>query len=200
MEVKSVVRASRLDVTEIEGKKNHSNMHNNNNNNNNIVRTDSIFLHPKIIAEYIQLSLNILITLFILYFVMHLFLMLKNDVQSKINQIVRFEINKVKICEKNYLQNQCDPALRVPALEELCSEWFECINNGNILTNKSYYSFKSAKLWVQTIAEIINTFVDEIKFKAFAFLLISILFSVIIINTTFSSLISSYSNENSKQH
>lgn len=153
----------------------------------------SIFREPSIIAAYVQLLINILIASIVFYIVVHLFCMIRNDVQKKINQIIRIEVNKVKICEKNYIMNRCDPEVRVPALEEVCSEWFECINEGEIVTKNNFYTLRSAKLWTQTIAEIINTFVEEIKIKSF--LIVLILSSIVVLNVIFSRLITSLKQE-----
>lgn len=153
---------------------------------------DSIFRHPGIVAAYVQLLINIIIALLICYLLVHVFYMLKNDVQTKIDQIIRIGINKVKLCEKHYSMNQCAPELRVPALEEICSEWFACINDGKIVTDNSFYTLRSAKLWIQTIADIINTFVEEIKIKALVVIITTILLSIITINLVFSRLITTY--------
>ncbi|SMN22751.1 similar to Saccharomyces cerevisiae YGL247W BRR6 Essential nuclear envelope integral membrane protein required for nuclear envelope morphology [Maudiozyma saulgeensis] len=153
---------------------------------------DSIFRHPSIIAAYVQLLINVLIALSICYMLVHVFYMLKNDVQTKIDYIIRSEINKVKLCEKHYLMNQCAPELRVPALEEVCSEWFQCINDGKVVTDNNFYTLRSAKLWIQTIADIINTFVEEIKIKALVVIITTILLSIITINVAFSRLITTY--------
>lgn len=155
----------------------------------------SLFREPSIIAAYVQLLINVLIAGGLFYMLVHLFYMIRNDVQKKIDQIIRIEINKVKLCEKNYLMNQCDPAVRVPALENICSEWFQCINDGEIITKNSFYTLRSAKLWTQTIADIINTFIDEIKLKAFIFIIILILSSITAVNVIFSRLVTSLKQE-----
>lgn len=163
------------------------------------VHQTSIFWHPRIIAEYAQLFINLALVCFVVYIFVSVFYMLQRDVQSRIEQIVRTEVNKVEMCEKNYVQNQCDPAVRVPALEDLCTEWFQCINNGKVATLRSHYTFRSAKLWAQTIADIINAFVDEIKIKAFVFLLVTIVLAITVMNAMFSNLISSYSIQSTQK-
>lgn len=155
----------------------------------------SVFREPSIIAAYVQLLINVLIALGIFYILVHLFYMIRNDVQKKIDQIIRIEINKVKLCQKNYLMNQCDPEVRVPALENICSEWFQCINDGEIITKNNFYTLRSAKLWTQTIADIINTFIEEIKLKAFIFIIILIVSSITAVNVIFSKLITSLKQE-----
>ena len=164
-----------------------------------VAADNSILMHPRIIAEYIQLFVNLTVVCLVVYAFISVFYMLQRDVQARIDQMVRAEVNRVELCEKNYVQNQCDPAVRVPALEELCTEWFQCINTGKVTTLHSHYTFKSAKLWAQTIADIINAFVEEIKLKAFVMILVTIVLAITVVNAMFSNLIASYSRQGNAQ-
>lgn len=86
-------------------------------------------------------------------------------------------------CKKNYESNECAPELRVPALEELCNEWSECMNSQNIL--KLAHLRHSAKFWAQTIAEVMNAFTDTISTKTIIYIVGITSVLIIVTNMTF---------------
>ena len=139
---------------------------------------------PNVLSGYIQLFLNLCIVLSIFWAVIRFVLMLKNDVDSRIQRLISAEQMKSKKCERDYIQNNCDPGVRVPALEALCEQWSECMHNNELLDINNYTSM-SAKLWAQTLAEVINAFSKEISIRSLAFLFICSCSIIVVTNVAF---------------
>ena len=139
---------------------------------------------PNVLSGYIQLFLNLCIVLSIFWAVIRFILMLKNDVDSRIQRLVSAEQMKLKKCERDYIQNNCDPEVRVPALEALCEQWSECMRNSELVDINNYTSM-SAKLWAQTLAEVINAFSKEISIRSLAFLFICSCSIIVVTNVAF---------------
>lgn len=70
-------------------------------------------------------------------------------------------VAQIANCHKNYMQNQCAPNFRVPAMELSCTEWERCMNQDPAKVSR-------AKVSAATIAEILNGFVNELHWKTMA--------------------------------
>ncbi|AJS28062.1 BBM_1a_G0017880.mRNA.1.CDS.1 [Saccharomyces cerevisiae] len=143
----------------------------------------SIWLSPSLIAEYIQLFFNFIIGTIGLSLAIKFILMIRNDVNLKLEHNVREELDKIATCKSRYFENQCEPHMRVPALEVRCNEWSKCMNK-EIVSGSDY---QWAKAWARTLAEVINAFFEAFSIRSFLFILISIIGIVFVTNTSFGS-------------
>lgn len=62
------------------------------------------------------------------------------------------------MCAKAYVDNRCEPATRIPAMERKCSGWEECMGREVVVIGKT-------RVVAETLAEVVNGFVDVISFK-----------------------------------
>lgn len=143
----------------------------------------SIWLNPRLIAEYMQLLFNSIIGVIALYLVIKFILMVRNDVNLKLEHDVREAFDKIATCKSNYVRNQCEPHMRVPALEMRCDEWSKCMDD-EVLPGSDY---QWAKAWARTLAGVINSFFEAFSVRSFLFILISIVGIIFVTNTSFGS-------------
>ena len=68
-------------------------------------------------------------------------------------------------CRKDYIENQCDPSLRRPALEKYCTELEKCF------ARRSDNSVHSSHMTAELIAKILNGFVEGLELKTIIFIL-----------------------------
>ncbi|CAI4039050.1 hypothetical protein SMKI_07G0170 [Saccharomyces mikatae IFO 1815] len=143
----------------------------------------SVWVRPGLIAEYIQLLFNFIIGMITLSLVIKFILLIRNDVNLKLEHDVREALDKIATCKSNYYRNQCEPHMRVPALEVRCDEWSKCMND-KILPGSDY---QWAKAWARTLAEVINAFFEAFSIRSFLFILVSIIGIIFVTNTSFGS-------------
>ncbi|KAF7455957.1 Di-sulfide bridge nucleocytoplasmic transport domain protein [Cryptosporidium felis] len=125
--------------------------------------------------EFVRLIFSVITILFTVYVVFGVTLVIKNDIESKIQISVTSIIDEMNICSKQYVDNKCQPDQRVPAMEDKCIEWEKCMSqNPTIIARKSIFT-------AQIIGEIINTFFDQISFKS-AFFIFGFIIALVIGN------------------
>ncbi|CAO3652962.1 unnamed protein product [Cunninghamella echinulata] len=130
------------------------------------------------IITYIQLIFRIIILSILLYIVFHLIWTIQEDFQIKAHDYTNTLIQEIQSCAQQYKINLCDPETRVPALEKKCEYWLTCMN-------RIPHSITRTKVSAETIAEIINSFVEPISYKAMFFFLILVVGSFVVSNITF---------------
>ncbi|QHS73105.1 Brr6p [Saccharomyces paradoxus] len=143
----------------------------------------SIWLSPSLIAEYIQLLFNFIIGIIGLSLAIKFILMIRKDVNLKLEHEVREALDKIATCKLKYFKNQCEPHMRVPALEVRCNEWSKCMND-EVMPGSDY---QWAKAWARTLAEVINAFFEAFSIRSFLFILISVVGIIFVTNTSFGS-------------
>ncbi|KAI9300535.1 Di-sulfide bridge nucleocytoplasmic transport domain-containing protein [Cunninghamella echinulata] len=130
------------------------------------------------IITYIQLIFRVIILSILLYIVFHLIWTIQEDFQIKANDYTNTLIQEIQSCAQQYKINLCDPETRVPALEKKCEHWLTCMN-------RIPHSITRTKVSAETIAEIINSFVEPISYKDMFFFLILVVGSFVVSNITF---------------
>ncbi|EJS43850.1 brr6p [Saccharomyces arboricola H-6] len=143
----------------------------------------SIWSNPSLIAEYMQLLFNFIMGAIALSLVVKFILMVRNDVNLKLEHDIMDARDKIATCESNYLINQCEPHMRVPALETRCNEWSKCMKQ-KILPSSDY---QWAHAWAHTLAGVINAFFETFSIRSFLFILISVTGIIFVTNTSFGS-------------
>lgn len=108
--------------------------------------------------SYLQFaSLALLSVLFL--FISILFLQtLYTDIQSRLSSLTLEIRSEIMQCAKAYVDNRCEPATRIPAMERKCSGWEECMGREVVVVGKT-------RVVAETLAEVVNGFVDVISFK-----------------------------------
>lgn len=150
---------------------------------------------PEPLNQYIKTIFNVIITssiLFILYKFLHL---ISLDVQWRLMELELDSMNQWRRCELDYKNNKCFQSIETipPRLRYKCQEWSHCIEQYSPANKRSS---QSAKLWVQTLAEVVNTFIENITLRSLLFILITVCSTVMVTNTIFGSYKVVYYNNN----
>ncbi|KAH3900806.1 Brr6p SCDLUD_002259 [Saccharomycodes ludwigii] len=119
---------------------------------------------------YVKLLFKVILLILILIVLVKFVLIVNQDFNTKIDILNTIERQKYLECSENYHLNHChsdtDEEI-VPALKEICNEYFLCMSNSN--NNKT--TMKS-KLIVSIFSELINEFVSTIHYKSMVLLLL----------------------------
>ncbi|KAG0128874.1 Brr6-like protein number 1 [Tuber indicum] len=117
---------------------------------------------PIIASQYLQLFFNLSMVLLLLYAVFCFYLTVRRDVDQKVEEYSAEIVQEMSQCAKEYVENRCDPGMRVPAMEIRCTAWERCMNRDPTLVGR-------ARVSAETFAEIINSFIEPISYKTMFF-------------------------------
>ncbi|KAI1327033.1 hypothetical protein F5Y16DRAFT_373054 [Xylariaceae sp. FL0255] len=75
-------------------------------------------------------------------------------------------LDEMAKCRSDYIENKCHPVeQRLPAIYELCDQWYACMN-------KNPDNLKKIQLGAKNIVEIINEIVDTMSYKTIGLLVV----------------------------
>jgi hypothetical protein len=122
---------------------------------------------PHTLSFYVQFFFDFLIAAGVLFSMYSVWTAVSGDVDKKAQEAIAEIRVEMAVCYRHWEENQCDPAqFKVgPALANLCSEWKKCFE-------KDPRSVGRAKVSAHTFAEILNSFVEPISWKAFVCILL----------------------------
>ncbi|KAE9977435.1 hypothetical protein BLS_001418 [Venturia inaequalis] len=125
---------------------------------------------PHTLSFYVQFFFDFLIAAGVLYVIYSMWSAVSGDVDKKAQEAVAEFRVEMAGCARQWQENQCDPAKFnvAPALINLCADWKKCFE-------KDPQSVGRAKVSAHTFAEILNSFVEPISFKAFVFSLVAVI-------------------------
>ncbi|KAJ2741832.1 hypothetical protein GGI20_004905 [Coemansia sp. BCRC 34301] len=113
---------------------------------------------PYVISGYLQLGFNVFMVGTVLLIIVHVLLTIQRDVNSKVQEYSTEILQEIAACSKQYHDNRCEPAFRVPAMERACIAWDNCMHRDPTKIGR-------AKVSAETLAEIINGFIEPISMK-----------------------------------
>lgn len=114
---------------------------------------------PVLVSSYLQLFFNVFIVLVVLYVIVSFLRTIQADVNTKVKQFSARRQSEIEDCQNKFLVNRCDSGYRAPALQELCAKWEMCMNQDPDEVGR-------AKVSAQTFAEILNSLIEPISYKA----------------------------------
>lgn len=118
--------------------------------------TDSRILSPS--NRYLQFGSLTLLAILVLSLLMLFLYTLYVDIQTRLSSLTLELRAEILQCAKAYVDNRCEPGTRIPAMERRCADWEDCMNREVVVTGKT-------RVVAETLAEIVNGFVDVISFK-----------------------------------
>jgi len=113
---------------------------------------------PHILSFYAQLLLNLFLVFSCMYILYSFWSTIVSDVDKKSEEAVTAALADMAICAKNYRENGCEDR-RAPALEQVCLGWEKCMA-------RDPKSVGRARVSAHTFAEIFNSFIEPISYKA----------------------------------
>ena len=139
-----------------------------------------IALFPYVISGYIQLLFNVSLPAFFLYWVYSFGCTIQSDVEKKVLLFSEEVMEQIAKCSRDYRENRCDPATRVPALVSACQAWEEC------MTRDPHLVAKRSGISAEIFGETLNSFFNVLSWKTIISLILLIIGVSIIFNLTFS--------------
>lgn len=113
---------------------------------------------PHILSYYAQFLLNVFIVFFMMYLVYSFWSAIRSDVDIKSREVASETLAEMAACTREFKDNRCDRADRVPAMEIVCNNWEKCMQQDPTKVGRARVSAK-------TFAEILNSFVEPISIK-----------------------------------
>lgn len=114
---------------------------------------------PHILTWYVQLLWNFCSCLFVMYIVYCFWASIRSDVYMKAQEEAAKIMVEIQICLHDYTQNQCGMNTRVPAMQMQCEKWEACMK-------RDPDKVGLARVSSHTFAEIFNSFIEPISYKA----------------------------------
>jgi hypothetical protein len=114
---------------------------------------------PNILSYYAQLTLNTFLVFLIIFGVWTFWTTIRSDVDKASEDATASVIAEMNKCAKDYTDNRCGMDARLPALEAVCENWERCMN-------RDPNSVGRARISARTFAEIFNSFIEPISYKA----------------------------------
>jgi len=139
-----------------------------------------VAMMPYVLSGYFQLLFNIALPAFFLYWLYSFGSSIASDVEKKVQLFSEEVMEQIAKCSRDYRENRCDPATRVPALISACQAWEECMNRDPHLVAKR--SGISAEIFGETI----NSFFNVLSWKSIASLVMLVVGVAVMFNFTFS--------------
>lgn len=115
---------------------------------------------PSILSWWAQLFVNLSLFSLAVYVVFSVVSTIRAEFEQAAQGAKDEILETMSRCADNYLSNKCASSDRLPALKDLCMNWDQCMNQDPDKVGR-------AKVSAQTMAMIINSFIDPISWKAF---------------------------------
>lgn len=114
---------------------------------------------PNILSWWAQLVVNLSLFSLAVYVVFGFVSAIRSEFDQAAEEVSDSILAEMAICAKSYVDNKCGGGDRLPALETVCENWERCMNRDPAKVGR-------AKVSAQTMAIIINSFIDPISWKA----------------------------------
>lgn len=115
---------------------------------------------PSILSWWAQLFVNLSLFSLAVYVVFSVVSTIRAEFEQAAQGAKDEILETMSRCAENYLSNKCASGDRLPALKDLCMNWDTCMNQDPDKVGR-------ARVSAQTMAMIINSFIDPISWKAF---------------------------------
>ncbi|KAK2462103.1 hypothetical protein APHAL10511_006566 [Amanita phalloides] len=133
---------------------------------------------PYVLLGYLQFFFNLSLILLFLYLVVQFILTVQRDVEQRISEYSMEIVQEITMCALQHRNNLCT-VNPIPAMIQQCSNWETCMNRDPTVVGR-------AKVGAELIAEVVNGFVEPISWKTLIFILTSLSFLTVFINTLLS--------------
>ena len=116
---------------------------------------------PQTLSYYAQFIFNVFLLCCCGYLIYCFWSAVLGDVDKLSNEAMADLVAHVRWCEQEYKKNNCDAEKRLPFVEEHCTKMEKCMNDPHRVGR--------AKMSAHAFAEIFNSFVEPISYKAMIF-------------------------------
>ncbi|ORY23479.1 hypothetical protein BCR33DRAFT_133214 [Rhizoclosmatium globosum] len=120
-------------------------------------------LWPYILMGYLRLAFTLFTMALSIYLIVQFIRTVQHDLEMKAVEYSSEIIQQVHDCSKMYLANKCSPPEhRVPAMQQMCSEWELCMNRNPLEVGR-------LKVGAEAIAEVLNRLFEPLSIKTMIF-------------------------------
>ncbi|KAH6674983.1 Di-sulfide bridge nucleocytoplasmic transport domain-containing protein [Halenospora varia] len=133
---------------------------------------------PHVLSWYTQLGMNFFLLGIFVFGVWTFWSAVKSDVDKASENARADVIAEMTKCTQEYVANNCGADRRLPALETVCHAWEQCMN-------RDPNSIGRARVSAHTFAQIFNSFVEPISYKAMIFVVIIVSVCIVANNLAF---------------
>jgi hypothetical protein len=117
---------------------------------------------PNVLSYYAQFAMNVFFVLLAMFGIFTFWSTIKGDVDKASEEATAMVVAEMAKCARDYVDNGCSRDSRPPALEAVCDNWAYCMN-------RDPNSVGRAKISAHTFAQIFNSFIEPISYKAMVF-------------------------------
>ncbi|KAA8915716.1 hypothetical protein TRICI_002159 [Trichomonascus ciferrii] len=131
-----------------------------------------------LVSTYLQLLFNVSLVLIALYVVSSTLITFWRDVDKRIEAYSSELLVDVSQCTRLYLENDCRPDIRPPALHEECTRLEKCMD-------MDVGSIRRMKVSAETLAEIIDSFINTFSYKTLGVVVFALIGASYVANVVF---------------
>ncbi len=114
---------------------------------------------PNVLSIYAQMGINFFIAGLTVFGVYTFWMTVRADVDKASDDERAIVLAEIAKCYRDYVDNRCGSDKRLPALEAVCDNWELCMN-------RDPNSIGRARVSAHTFAQIFNSFIEPISYKA----------------------------------
>ncbi|KAI0327985.1 hypothetical protein GY45DRAFT_1326923, partial [Cubamyces sp. BRFM 1775] len=130
---------------------------------------------PYRLLGYVQVVFNASLVLIFLYLVLQFILTVQHDVEHRVAEYSMDIVQEIAQCALLHKTNLCAQNA-VPAMAHQCAAWELCMNRDPTKVGR-------ARVSVEVIAEVVNSFVEPISWKTLIFTIVSLCFLTVFVNS-----------------
>ncbi|PWN36277.1 uncharacterized protein FA14DRAFT_161061 [Meira miltonrushii] len=129
------------------------------------------WLDPEWCLGMAQFGFNATLLIGVVWVLFNVVRTLQRDVSSKVREYEMEYLAEIEACSQSYHLNRCGTDGAVPALANACANWQRC-------SARDPANVGRARVAAETVAEIVNGFVDVVSWKSMLFTLLSLIIIV----------------------
>ncbi|KAK6580199.1 hypothetical protein PZA11_007221 [Diplocarpon coronariae] len=133
---------------------------------------------PNILSYYAQLGVNGFIAAITIFGIWSFWMTVRADVDKASEKEKALVLTGIAKCAQEYVINKCGADIRLPALAGPCEAWEICMN-------KDPDTVGRAQVSAHTFAQIFNSFIEPISYKAMIFVVLIVTVCIMVNNLAF---------------
>ncbi|KAE8441732.1 hypothetical protein EG329_004518 [Mollisiaceae sp. DMI_Dod_QoI] len=133
---------------------------------------------PNVLSFYAQLGVNTFIAGLTIFGIYTFWMTVRADVDKASENERALVLTEIAACAKDFVDNGCGSDRRVPALKAVCENWEHCMN-------RDPNSIGRARVSAHTFAQIFNSFIEPISYKAMIFVVLIVTVCILVNNLAF---------------
>ncbi|KAF8679706.1 ATPase GET3 [Rhizoctonia solani] len=133
---------------------------------------------PHILLGYVRVIFNTSLILGFLYILVIIIVTVRRDIEDNISVYMGENAAQITQCTSQFTLNKCEKEdERVPHMKQFCDEWARCMKRDASIVGRT-------RIAAETLAEVVNGFVEPITWKTLGFSVSTLAFLVLFINVS----------------